>query len=107
MPLTKADFDRVRALRDKKHREASGLYVVEGPKVIGELLAAGTPFEAIYATAGWSPPIVTSASAITTDYPSPSLTRLTATEMARLSHYPTPSPVLALGRLTRATLAPG
>ena len=63
MPLTKADFDRVRALRDKKHREASGLYVVEGPKVIGELLAAGTPFEAIYATAGWSPPIVTSASA--------------------------------------------
>lgn len=107
MPLPKADFDRVRALRDKKHREASGLYVVEGPKVIGELLAAGTPFEAIYATARWSPPIVTSASAITTNYPSPSLTRLTATEMARLSHYPTPSPVLALGRLTRATLAPG
>jgi TrmH family RNA methyltransferase len=98
MPLPKADFDRVRALREKKPREASGLYVVEGPKVVAELLAAGTRFEAIYATTAWSPP---------GDPISAPLSVVTATEMARLSHYPTPSPVLALGRLTRATLAPG
>lgn len=98
MPLPKADSARVRALRDKKHREASGLYVVEGPKVVAELLAAGTRFEAIYATPAWSPPA---------DSIAAPLTVVTATEMARLSHYPTPSPVLALGRLTRAALAPG
>ena len=30
MPLSKAEIARVRALREKKHREAEGLYVVEG-----------------------------------------------------------------------------
>ena len=37
---TKADLQRLRSLRDKKHREALGLFVVEGEKVVGELLAA-------------------------------------------------------------------
>ena len=38
MPLTKAELSRLRDLRDKKHREAAGLFVVEGEKVVGELL---------------------------------------------------------------------
>ena len=28
--LTKADIQRLRALREKKHREAEGLFIVEG-----------------------------------------------------------------------------
>ena len=48
--LTKAELQRLRSLRDKKNREALGLFVVEGAKVVGELLAAGFPFVELYAT---------------------------------------------------------
>lgn len=89
---TKADFLRIRSLREKKHRAASGLFVVEGEKVIGELLAAGFPFTEIFATAAWK------------GHPTQ---RVTDAEMARLSHFPTPSPVLAVGRLGESPLPPG
>lgn len=96
MPLTHADCARLRSLREKKHREALGAFVVEGAKVVGELLAARFPFTALYATPAWvAPPAA------------PALVRVTEGEMARLSHYPTPSPVLAVGRVVRAPLAPG
>jgi TrmH family RNA methyltransferase len=94
--LTKAELHELRALRDKKHREALGRFVVEGDKVVGELLAAGFPFVAIYATAAWpghaAAPV--------------NVTLVTATEMARASHFPTPSDVLAVGRIERTPLAP-
>jgi len=37
--LTKAEISKLRALQEKPHREAAGLFVIEGEKVIGELLA--------------------------------------------------------------------
>jgi TrmH family RNA methyltransferase len=92
MPLTKAEFARVRSLQEKKHREALGLFVVEGPKVIAELLAAKASFAEIYATEEWAGARTHS---------------VTAAEMARLSHYPTPSPVLAVGKIARPTLGAG
>lgn len=97
MPLTKAELSRLRDLRDKKHREAAGLFVVEGEKVIGELLAAGFPLTEIYATAEWS------AGAGTPQ----NLTLVTPEEMARASHYSTPSSVLAVGRIVRMPLTAG
>lgn len=98
MPLTKAAITLIRSLRDKKHREAAGVYVVEGPKVIGELLAGGVRFREIYATPAWSsPPGITA-------HP---VEIVTDTEMSRLSHYPTPSPVLAVGAIDRPDLAAG
>ena len=51
--LTKAELQRLRSLREKKTREALGLFVVEGEKVVGELLAAEFAFEEIYATEEW------------------------------------------------------
>ncbi|HUR57209.1 MAG TPA: RNA methyltransferase [Opitutaceae bacterium] len=93
--LTKADLQRVRSLRDKKNREALGLFVVEGEKVVGELLAAGFPFVEVYATPEWSGAGGDAVSKITSD------------EMARASHFPTPSSVLAIGKLDRAPLAQG
>lgn len=96
MPLTHADCARLRSLREKKHREALGAFVVEGAKVVGELLAARFPFTALYATPAWvAPPAA------------PGIVRVTEAEMARLSHYPTPSPVLAVGRVVRPPLPPG
>ncbi|MBC8009392.1 MAG: RNA methyltransferase [Burkholderiales bacterium] len=97
MPLTKADISRLRDLREKKSREAAGLYVVEGPKVVGELLAAGTAFVELYATPAWTAAPIED----------PRLRLVSEAEMARLSHYPTPSCVLAVGRIVRAALSPG
>mgnify|MGYP001811295593 CR=1 FL=1 len=76
MPLTKADVTRLRSLQEKKHREAAGLFVVEGEKVVGELLAAGFPFAELYATEAWRAPAARLAI---------SPVAVTAAEMARAS----------------------
>lgn len=96
MPLTKAELTRLRELRDKKHREAAGRFVIEGEKVVGELLAANFPFIEIYATAAWTGP-----------RNEPRIREVSDDEMARASHFPTPSPVLAVGITTRPPLTPG
>ena len=125
--LTKADIARLRDLREKKSREAAGVFVIEGEKVVAELLAVGHPFVEIYATPEWNAPADVggvpsprktksdgSPSGVGTPRlqaipspPSPRVTAITAAEMARISHYPTPSPVLAVGRIVREPLAPG
>lgn len=139
--LTKAELQRLRSLREKKNREALGLFVVEGEKVVAELLTANFPFVEIYATGDWSPPTGASApresaalsrrkdhrvaTPATNDIPpaSPSpavltapvapqpqpaarVVRVTTNEMARASHFPTPSSVLAVGKMVRAALRP-
>jgi TrmH family RNA methyltransferase len=99
--LTKADVQRLRALREKKHREALGRFVVEGEKVVDELLAAGLAFTEIYATSAWTEDDGAGES------PSrlrPAITRITPDEMARVSHFPTPSNVLAVGTIVRPPL---
>ncbi len=90
--LTKTQLSRLRALREKKNRETEGLYVVENPKVVAELLAAGTVFAELYATSAWA----ASAGARPVE--------ITPDEMARISHFPTPSDVFAAVRIVRATL---
>lgn len=98
MPLTKAEISRLRSLQEKKHRETLGLFVLEGEKVIGELLAAGFPFVELYATDAWD-------GAGRVPSPEVIVREISAAEMARISHYPTPSPVLAVGRIARTPLA--
>ncbi len=110
MPLAKADISRLRALREKKHREAAGLFVIEGEKVVGELLAAGYPLLEIYATEEWQGRAASPFAAVrrgTESPPYPAPVVLTPDEMARASHYPTPSSVLAVGKITRTPLAAG
>jgi TrmH family RNA methyltransferase len=100
MPLTKAELSRLRELREKKHREAQGLFVIEGEKVIGELLAAQYPLLEIYATPAW-------AGAGTWPAFAGRLVSVSPAEMARISHFPTPASVLAIGRIQRTPLATG
>lgn len=107
MPLTKAEIARLRSLQEKKHREAAGLFVVEGEKVVAELLRAKFPFVELYATAEWPGGASRPDEPPRTGEGSPYPTTVTAGEMARISHYPTPSNVLAVGKITRPTLAPG
>ncbi len=90
--IKRAEIQLLRSLRDKRHREELGLYAVEGEKIVAELLAAGHPFEKIYGTAAW---------------PGMKTHDIADEEMARASHFPTPSPVLAVGRIRREALAPG
>lgn len=98
--LTKAELQRLRSLREKKNREALGLFVVEGEKVVGELLAAKFPFVEIYATPAWSPRSAVPQEAAATTRRIP----ITPDEMARASHFPTPSSVLAVGKIVRLPL---
>jgi TrmH family RNA methyltransferase len=98
MSATKAELTRLRSLQEKKNRESLGLFVVEGEKVVGELLEANYPFLEIYATPAWRGRTGDSTDLL------PKL--VTVEEMERVSHFPTPSPVLAVGRITRAPLAP-
>jgi TrmH family RNA methyltransferase len=90
--VTRAEIQLLRSLRDKRNRDELGLYAVEGERIVAELLAAGHPFEKVYGTAAW-------AGARTHD--------IGEAEMARASHFPAPSPVLAVGRIRRDALLPG
>ena len=96
MPLSKTDLTRLRELRDKKHREVAGLFVIEGEKVVGELLAAKYPLLEIYATAAWT--------GLKAD---PRAREISPEAMARASHFPTPTTVLAVGKITRIPLPAG
>src|SRR4051812_1701101 len=115
MPLTKAELSRLRDLREKKHREATGLFIIEGEKVIGELLSAKYPLLEIYATPAWPggdgvpPPRAASATkgASGTSAPGLQVFETTVEEMARVSHFPTPASVLAVGKITRTPLPAG
>jgi TrmH family RNA methyltransferase len=97
--LTKAEVQRLRSLREKKHREQLGLFVVEGPKVVAELVAAHFTFTEIYATATWTGSAPGAGSTRITD--------ISEAEMARISHFPTPSSVLAVGPIRREPLPGG
>ena len=101
MPLTKVELSRLRDLRVKKTRESAGLFVIEGEKVIGELLAAHYPLLEIYATAAWFNAAPRTAAVAR------SVQLITPEEMARASHFPTPASILAVGKITRPPLVHG
>jgi TrmH family RNA methyltransferase len=90
--ITRAELQLLRSLRDKRHREELGLFAVEGEKIVSELLAAGHPFEKIYATRAWK---------------GERTHEIGEEEMARASHFPTPSAVLAVGRIRVEALRAG
>ena len=51
--ISKNQIKFVKQLEMKKYRQREGLFVAEGPKVVGDLLAAGFEPHAIYATEEW------------------------------------------------------
>jgi TrmH family RNA methyltransferase len=97
--MTKAELQRLRSLREKKQREALGLFVVEGEKVIRELVAAGFSFTEVYATDAATLETIRAPASLRVQ-------TIDATTMARISHFPTPSPLLAIGRIARLPLTP-
>lgn len=89
--VTRSDLQRLRSLRDKRHRQELGLFAVEGEKIVSELLSAGYRFEEVYATEAWA---------------GEATHRLSEEQMSKASHFPTPSSVLAVGRIRATTPAP-
>lgn len=52
-PLSKSKTRLIRSLGQRKHRDATGLFVAEGPKVVGDLLSLARP-TLVVATEQWA-----------------------------------------------------
>ena len=95
--LSKATIKRIRALEQKKFRRQTGLFVAEGPKVVGDLLATMAACE-IFATAEWlkkNQRLVEENSAMTGGKSTATITEISDEELRRLSFLQHPQQVLA------------
>jgi len=86
--LTKSQIKYIQSLGHKKHRDAEGLFVAEGPKIVGEWLQEpGLRLQTIYATQQWldhNSNIAVPVQEVTDD------------ELAKISQLQTPNQVLAV-----------
>ena len=83
--ISKNQIKYVRQLEQKKFRKAENLFIAEGHKVVGDLLAAGFIPTQLFATADWQSPVG-----------SVEVTQVTNDELQRLSLQQHPQQVLAL-----------
>ena len=91
--ITRAEIKLIRSLADKRARDAEGLFVAEGEKLIGELAASPLRIRRIFATEGVLNDVA-------------GVGRVTAAEMERLSLLKTPSSCIAVVEKPRHTLSP-
>ncbi|MBQ8655643.1 MAG: RNA methyltransferase [Prevotella sp.] len=89
--ISKNQIKFIRSLEQKKNRRREGLFVAEGPKVVGDLLRAGFVPHSIYSTAD-----LPSLSALPTSL---SVQTVTDDELQRISFLQHPQQVLAVFRL--------
>lgn len=82
LPMTKSQIQLIRSLADKKTREQSGLFVVEGRKMVDELLNSNMCVEEVFST---------------TNYPN--ATQISTKEMERISHLKSPTDSLATAHI--------
>ena len=90
MLITKTQVKYIQSLRHKKFRDAEGVFVVEGPKLTGELIAASNmrPRQ-VYALPEWIERLPPGAAKET-------VTAVGQSELERLSALPTPNQVVAV-----------
>jgi len=90
--VSRSKVSFIRGLCQKKIRDASGLYLVEGPRLVAELMAeCPEDAEEVFAVDGWEP--TPSAKAR-----QPRITRIRDIDLAAMSALQTPNLVLALVR---------
>ncbi len=85
--ISKSQMKLVRQLEQKKYRRQEGLFVAEGPKVVGDLLASGFTPRYVFATSEWQGPALGCAIPVTDD------------ELRKLSFLQHPQQVLAVFEL--------
>lgn len=83
--LSKNELKYIQSLCQKKQRSAERLFIVEGVKLVSELLDAGYPIKNIYALEEWEAPA--------TSLP---ITRITPFELEKISLLQTPNQVLLI-----------
>ncbi len=88
--ISKNQIKLIKSLEQKKFRRREGLFVAEGPKVVGDLMKRWTPV-AVYATEDYTPTLPVNVERITDD------------ELRRTSFLQHPQQVLALFELPQNT----
>jgi len=81
MDISVAEIKRIRSLREKKFREETGLFIVEGEKMVSEALASDIIVEKVWRR-----------------------DEIGENAMSRISQFSTPSPVLAVARIPQRRL---
>ena len=82
MEISAAEIKQVRALREKKFRDESGLFFVEGEKMVSEALASGFEVVRVYRREEVGEKVMERLSALST--PSPVLAVLRQPEISPL-----------------------
>ena len=90
--LVKSTIKDIQSLAGKKHRELSHDFLLEGPKLVEELLVAHRPLvQAIYALAAWAADHQDLLQGV-------NLTVVSESELSRISQLSTPNQVLAIAK---------
>lgn len=89
MALSKNRIKYIHSLELKKNRDAAGVFLAEGPKVVSELLGH-FPCQLLAATSGWQPPYI--------GMQAEESVEVTTEELTRASLLRTPQQVLAIFR---------
>jgi len=90
LSVTRNEIQQIRALRERSERKAKGLFVVEGVKVVREMVVSSLTVEAVYATQQ------DFLNEIDGNF---SREMITAKELERMSSFTTPNVVLAVARI--------
>lgn len=83
---SKSTISFLRSLQQKKFRNEEGLFIVEGPKMVSEVLKSDFKVKQLYATNKWTP----------NDHTSLPIEIVSEAEMERISGLQTPNKVLAV-----------
>ncbi|GGH68110.1 TrmH family RNA methyltransferase [Filimonas zeae] len=83
--VTKSEVKYIQSLYQKKNRIEAGVFVVEGPKLVEELLQSSFEIKSVYALADWCKANPQVAATVVSDQ-----------ELEKLSHHQTPNQVLAV-----------
>ena len=89
--LSKNQIKLIKSLETKKNRKREGLFVAEGPKVVGDLLRAGFKPRQIFAVQDWITDNSSQLSVLDSQ-----LSEVNLEELTRLSLLQHPQQVLAL-----------
>ena len=97
--ITIAQIKHIRSLKLLKFRKASGEFVIEGEKMVNELLASNYKIKSLYALSDW---IETNHDLVSTK--NITAEKITPKELERISSFKTPNKVLAVAEMPESSL---
>lgn len=95
--LTKATAKLIQSLKDKRHRQESGLFVIEGAKILAEVPDSKITLKSLFATRSWL-------EVNETFFPNVDKVEVTEQQLKQISFLQTPQQVLALAYLPQPSV---